>query len=60
MIQIFKALKETLIDIGMLLVLIPIVVFPVWVALEFGENVSMVIFTPLYLIILFVSNLRRK
>lgn len=58
--DIMDAIEEMLIDLGMVLLLMSIVAIPIWVAFEYGENVSLAIFTPIYILILFAGNLRRK
>lgn len=58
--MILQALKEMAIDISMTCALMSAVGLPVFVAFKFGENVSLVIFTPIYILIMFAGNLRRN
>lgn len=58
--QILQALKETAIDISVTCALMAVAGLPVFVAIEYGENTSLAIFTPVFLIILFAGNLRRN
>lgn len=60
MSKLVEAIGQVVIDLSVTCALMAVAGLPVFVAIKFGENVSLAIFTPVFLIILFAGNLRRN